>query len=165
MKTVKFIIAALMFLSLTNVNAQTKDPSAQHKKLLDIVGRWTVQGMEDRFLEVCDMYQGEYFIVCNSEMKTKSGGVNKGVSIIGFSMDGKHLTYYHYGSKGESQSLRGFIEENGTLNFAGEDSVKGQLIKTRVVMKKDGRNYAFKEETSVDGAPWAVSADMNYKRL
>jgi len=63
--------------------------------------------MEEKFLEICEMYQGNYLLVCNSEFKIKSGGLSNGVSITGFSLEGNHLTYYHYGSSGESQTLKG----------------------------------------------------------
>ncbi|MBC7947780.1 MAG: DUF1579 family protein [Chitinophagaceae bacterium] len=158
----KLSIAIFLFSFLQQANAQTREPSAEHKKLSAIVGRWTIQGMEDRFLEVCEMYQGGYFLVCNTELKTKSGGLKKGVSIMGYSTEGKHITYYHYGSSGESQTLRGTFDDAGNLSFEGEELIKDKLTKTRVTMVKSGENYNFKEETSVDNGPWAISTEFVY---
>lgn len=144
---------------------QSNEPTAEHKKLSAIVGRWTIQGMEDRYLEICEMYQGGYFLVCNTEFKTKSGGLSKGVSIMGYSTEGKHITYYHYGSSGESQTLKGRIDETGNLFFEGEEIIKGKLTRTRVAMIKAGENYKFKEEISVDNGPWTTSTEIVYIRV
>ena len=166
MRMIKIIpLAIFLIVTANQVNGQMKEPSAEHKKLLAIAGRWTIQGMEDRYLEICEMYQGEYFLVCNTEFKTKSGGLSKGVSIMGYSTEGKHITYYHYGSSGESQTLKGRIDEEGNLFFEGEELIKGKLTKTRVAINKAGENYNFKEETSVDNGPWTTSTEFVYTRV
>jgi len=92
-----------------------KEPTEEHKKLSALVGHWTIQGKEDRFLEICEMYPGGYFLVCNSEFKTESGSLIKGVSIMGYSTEENHITYYHYGSTGASQTLKGRIDLMGTV--------------------------------------------------
>lgn len=140
--------------------SKLKVPTKEHHKLSEIAGRWTIQGMEDFFLEVCEMYDGGYFLVCNSELKTESGEINKGVSIIGYSDETKNTTYYHYSSTGVSQTLKGIIDEEGNLYFEGEEIIKGKLTKTRVSIKKSGENYDFKEETSLDGEMWKTTADF-----
>ncbi len=166
MRIIKVIpLAIFLIVALNQANGQPKEPSTEHKKLSAIVGRWTIQGMEDRYLEICEMYQGGYFLVCNTEFKTKSGGLSKGVSIMGYSTEGKHITYYHYGSSGESQTLKGRIDEEGNLFFEGEELIKGKLTKTRVAMNKAGENYNFKEETSVDNGPWTTSTEIVYIRV
>jgi hypothetical protein len=157
-------LAVLLLVAITHSKGQAQGPSDEHKKLSAIVGRWTIQGMEDRYLEICDLYQGGYFLVCNTEFKTKSGGLNKGVSIMGYSTEGNHVTYYHYGSSGESQTLKGRIDEAGNLFFEGEEVVSGQLTKTRVSMNKSGEAYNFKEETSIDNGPWTTSTEFVYVR-
>jgi len=166
MKIIKIILLTFFIVvSLIPVKAQSKEPTAEHKKISAIAGRWTIQGMEDSYLEVCDMYQGGYFLVCNTEFKKKSGGLSKGVSIIGYSTEGRHITYYHYGSSGVSQTLKGRTDEQGNFYFEGEELINGKLTKTRVAMTKAGVNYNFKEETSVDNGPWTTTADMVYVRL
>ena len=166
MRIVKIVsLAIFLIVALNQANGQTKEPSTEHKKLSAIVGHWTIQGMEDRYLEICEMYQGGYFLVCNTEFKTKSGGLSKGVSIMGYSTEGKHITYYHYGSSGESQTLKGKIDEVGNLFFEGEELIEGKLTKTRVAMNKAGENYNFKEETSVDNGPWTTSTEIVYLRV
>jgi hypothetical protein len=166
MKLIKIILFLFFLISvLNNVNGQPKEAGAEHKKLSAIAGRWTLQGMEDRYLEICDMFQGGYFLVCNTEFKTKSGAVNKSVSIIGYSTESKQITYYHYGSSGESQTLTGRTDEEGNFYFEGEEHIQGKLTKTRVAMKKAGANYNFKEETSVDNGPWTTSTEIVYIRL
>ena len=164
MKYIKIVASFLFVTSLNQANGQSTKPTTEHKKLAALVGRWTIQGMEDRYLEICDMYTGGYFLVCNSEIKTKSGGLNKGVSIMGYSTEAKDITYYHYGSTGASRTLRGRIDEDGSLYFEGEETIKGKLTKTRVAMKRVGENYDFKEETSTDGAPWTISTSIVYIR-
>lgn len=158
-------LIVLLNVAVTQTQGYAQGPSDEHKKLSAIVGRWTIQGMEDRYLEVCDMYEGGYFLVCNTEFKTKSGGVNKGVSIMGYSTEGKHVTYYHYGSSGGSQTLTGSIDEMGNLFFEGEAIANGKLTKTRVTMSKSGDNYNFKEETSEDNGPWSTSAEFVYLKI
>ncbi len=165
MKIIKIIpLTFFIVVALNQANGQSKEPSAEHKKISALVGRWTLQGMENRYLEICDMYQGGYFLVCNTEFKTKTGGVSKGVSIIGYSIEGKHLTYYHYGSSGQAQTLTGRTDEEGNFYFEGEELIQGKLTKTRVAMKKAGENYNFKEETSVDNGAWTTSAEIVYIR-
>ena len=137
----------------------------EHGKLNALTGRWTIEGMEDRYLEICEMYQGEFFMVCNTEFKTKSGAINKSVSIIGYGAAPGTITYYHYGSKGESQTLKGTIDTNGNLYFEGEETVDGKLTRNRVYMTPVGDNYNFREETSVDGGPFSNSAEFVYVRL
>ena len=166
MKLIKIILLSIFLISVLNkVNGQPKEPSAEHKKLSALLGRWTLQGMENRYLEICDLYQGGYFLVCNTEFKTKPGAVSKSVSIIGYSTEGKHITYYHYGSSGETQTLTGRTDEEGNFYFEGEELIQGKLTKTRVAMKKAGENYNFKEETSVDNAPWTTSTEIVYIRV
>jgi len=166
MRIIKIIpLVIFLMVALNKVNGQPKEPSAEHKKLLAIAGRWTIQGMEDRYLEICEMYQGGYFLVCNTEFKTKSGELNKGVSIMGYSTEGKHLTYYNYSSSGESRTLKGRIDEEGNLFFEGEELIKDKLTKTRVAINKAGENYNFKEETSEDNGPWTTSTEFVYIRV
>ncbi len=166
MRVIRIISLLVLFTAVLNLaNGQSNGLTREHKMLADIVGSWTIKGMEDRFLEICEFYKGGYFLVCNSEFKSKSGKLNNGVSIMGYSTEGKHLTYYHYGSSGESQTLKGRIDENGTLFFEGDEMIKGKLTKTRVEMKKAGENYDFKEETSVDNGPWTTSTEIVYVRL
>ena len=161
------IISCLAFLIafLKQANAQSKEPSTDHKKLSAIVGRWTIQGKEDRYLEVCDMYHGGYFLVCNTEYKTKSGGLSKSVSILGYSTEDNHITYYHYGSSGESQTLKGRFDETGNLFFEGEELIKGKLTKLRISMTKSGENYNFKEEIFADNGTWTISTEFVYVRI
>lgn len=166
MRIIKIIpLTIFLIVAFNQANGQPKEPSTEHKKLSAIAGRWTIQGMEDRYLEICEMYQGGYFLVCNTEFKTKSGGLSKGVSIMGYSTEGKHITYYHYGSSGESQTLKGRIDDEGNLFFEGEELIKGKMTKTRVAMNKAGENYNFKEETSVDNGPWTTSTEIVYIRV
>lgn len=166
MRTIKMLpLLVFLFVVLAHANGQSKEPSAEHKKLLAIVGRWTIEGMEDTFLETCEMYPGGYFLVCNTEFKTQSGGLNKGVSILGYSTEGNHVTYYNYSSSGESRTLKGKIDETGNLFFEGEELIKGKSIKSRVVMTKNGENYNFKEDTSIDNGPWTTSTEFVYTRV
>lgn len=144
-------------------NAQTNQPGAEHQKLSPIVGKWTVEGMEDSFVEICEWYPGGYFVVCNSESKTKTG-IAKGVSVLGYSKEEKLYTYYHYGSTGSSQTLRCNIIDN-VFNFFGEETVNGNLTKTKVTMTPQGDNFHFKEEISVNDGPWKTTASFMYVRL
>ena len=102
--------------------------------------------MEEKFIEVCEMYPGGHFLVCNSEFKTESGNINKGVSIIGNPAGTDQLTYYHYGSSGASRSLTGRIYKDGSLYFEGEEMIEGKLTKVRVNMKKAGDNLILKKK-------------------
>ncbi len=166
MKSITIILLSFFVLYASlNVNAQTTEPTAEHKKLSALVGRWTLQGMENRYLEICDLYQGGYFLVCNTEFKTKSGAVSKSVSIIGYSTKDKQITYYHYGSAGESQTLTGRTDDAGNFYFEGQEMIQGKLTKTRVAMTKAGENYNFKEETSVANGPWTTATEMVYLRI
>jgi len=73
----KLTFFILFSVSLMTTVAQVKD-TLPVNKLSGLVGKWTVKGMEDRFIEICDMYKGGYFMVCNSEQKTKSGKITTG---------------------------------------------------------------------------------------
>ena len=143
-----------------------QEPSAEHKTLQTLAGRWTLQGLEDRFLEICEVYPGGYFLVCNAEFKLKSGALSKSVSILGYSVEDGHSTYYHYGSRGESQTLTGRIDLSGNFHFEGVDIIDGKPANLRISMTKgEGQNYNFKEETSIDGGPWETTAELVYIRL
>ncbi len=159
------LIAILFFTPVLKLSAQTKTPTKEHKKLSALAGKWTIKGMEDRVLEICEMYEGQYFMVCNSEVKTKAGGLSKGVSVFGYSEDLKSHTYYHYGSTGYSQLLTGNVDDAGNLHLSGEETRNGKLVKTRVVMTKISEGYDFKEETSTDNGPWKVATAITYLRV
>ena len=165
MQYVKVLVLFLLIGITNELFAQTPEPSKEHKLIGNLAGRWTLQGMEDRYLEICDIYEGGFFLVCNTEYKTKSGKLNKSVSVIGYSMEGKHITYYHYGSAGESQILKGGVDDNANFYFEGEEVKDSKLTKTRVSMTRSGENYNFKEETSTDNGPWTKSAEFIYVRL
>lgn len=127
----KIYITLFALLFVGSLSAQTKTPTEEHKKLSILAGRWTIKGMEDRVLDICELFDGQYFMVCNSEMKTKAGGLNKGVSVFGYSEDLKNHTYYHYSSTGYSQSLTGHIDEVEPYIFLVKKPEMGSWLKLK----------------------------------
>ena len=52
-----FKITLLLFFlmsALGKVTGQPKEQKAEHKKQSAFVGRWTLKGMENSYLEICD---------------------------------------------------------------------------------------------------------------
>src|SRR5258706_5451676 len=138
-------------------------PSSEARARLDaLVGSWTVSGQEDSYSEICEWYHNRSFIVCNSEEK-RPQGVSKSVSVLGVSDLLGMYTYYNFSSSGGSRYLNGFLRGEEWL-FTGERSVRGDMVRYQVSLKPRTSGFAFREETSTNGAPWIVAAQFDYVR-
>jgi hypothetical protein len=138
---------------------------AGYEPLSSFIGRWTLKGDEDTYVETCGWYEGGFHIICHTENKRSDGSVGKGMSILGYLPDKDSYTYHGIGSKGRNETMIGTFR-GGIFEFNSEGRENGRVVKARVRMGPFiGREIPFTAETSIDGAPWVMDATITYVRL
>ena len=159
------IVLLTQFFLIAGITVLAAQPTSNHEKLKALEGSWTIEGLQETYLEVCTLYDGGYFLVCNTDFKSKTGNLNRSVSIIGFDERKQQLTYYHYGSGGNQQTLTGSLDDKGNFYFNGEDVIDGKPAKTKISLTPDGSNYRFTEQTSVGNGPYEETNQFLYIRV
>jgi hypothetical protein len=152
-------------LALAQTPLDPPKPSPEHKKLEYFAGVWTVEGemkpgpggpggrMTGK--ETCQWFSGGFNLVCNSTGTGPNGKIT-GQSILGYSTEGKHYTFYGIDNTGWSDSAKGTLESD-TWSWTSEGTMGGQPMKTRYTIKQlSPSEYAFKGELSVNGGPFTV---------
>lgn len=162
MRVISGVVGSLLFSGYAVCAVTQPSPSEARARLGVLVGSWTLSGMEDSYSETCEWYHDSSFVVCNSEEK-RPQGVAKSVSILGYSEHSGMYTYYSFDSLGGSRSLNGF-QRGEEWVFTGERSIRGEMVRYQVSMKPTPSGFAFREERSANGGPWAVVAQMDFKR-
>lgn len=174
------MVGAFVVVSTTWVLAQEKPPAvtaapspvappeprpAGYDKLQMFVGRWTLEGREDRYLEQCDWFDGRFTVVCNTESKRRDGTVSRGMSVLGYLPEEDVYTYHGFNSSGRNETQRGGFRGT-TFWVEGEARDGGKHVKSRVTItpKTDG-NFTLVGESSTEGAPWVTDGTFQYKRL
>lgn len=135
-----------------------------YEKLQMFVGRWTLEGREDRYLETCDWYDGRFTVVCNTTNRRADGTVSKGMSILGYLPEEDVYTYHGFNSSGRNETQRGTFE-GSTFRVQGEAREGGQMLRSRVTItpRPDGA-FTLVAESSAEGGPWTTDATIQYKR-
>jgi len=144
----------------------TTTPRAQgYDRLGPLVGRWTIKGREDKYLEVCRWYEGNFHIVCEAENQRADGTVSRSMSILGYLPDQDRYTYHGIGGKGRNETMSGVFAD-GILEFTAESIDDGAPVISRVrVGPFAEREIPFVAESSTDRRNWAVEASFTYIRL
>lgn len=150
------------FFVFVNAYSQEKSLLPEQERLAVFIGRWTVEGSEATYLEVCDRIQGNH-IQCVSASKEKNG-VDSSVSYLSFSPLEKTYVYYGLYPSGNSRTLRGKWETDRFV-FEGQRILPEKTTKWRVTIKPLEKDLHFVEEASVDNGAWVKKADFMYKRI
>lgn len=141
--------------------SQDKTLLPEQQRLDVFLGRWTVDGSEATYLEVCDRMQGNH-IQCISAAKEKTR-VDSSVSYLSYSPLEKIYIYYGLYPSGNSRTLRGTWESDRFI-FEGQRILPEKTTKWRVTIKPMDTNLHFIEEASVNNGDWETKADFKYKR-
>ena len=161
--TVAAIFHGVIGLAQTNTSATSRPQG--YDRLSPLVGRWTIKGSEEKFLEVCRWYEGNFHIVCETENKRADGTVGRGMSILGYLPDQDRYTYHGIGSEGRNETMSGTFAD-GMLEFTAESSDDGAIVISRVrIGPFTEREIPFVAESSTDRTSWAVEASFTYVRL
>lgn len=158
MRILAFI--CLLVASLPSI-AQQKPPSAEQKLLSVFQGRWTIDGSESTYLEVCDWIMGNH-IQCISVSNEKNA-IDSSVSYLSYLASEKTYVYYGIYGTGSSRTLRGNWV-NDRFIFEGQRVTTEQKRKWKVTIIPVGNELHFIEEVSVNDGPWEKRADFMYRR-
>jgi hypothetical protein len=149
-------------------------PGPEHKKLDYFAGKWSIEGEmkagpwgpggKTTGTESCEWFEGGFHLTCHST-GTGPMGKTKGLSLLGYSSEGKHYTFYGIDSSGWNDGAKGALEGD-TWTWNSESTMGGQPLKTRFVIKQLAPDsYTFKAEASLAGAPFAVMFEGKETRI
>lgn len=162
-----FIVGAISnsLVALAQTSASMTARPSGYDQLSSFVGRWTIKGSEENYVEVCRWYDGNFHIICETENKRADGTVGRGMSILGYLPDKGTYTYHGIGSKGRNETMSGAFAD-GVFEFTAEAIDNGATVISRVRMGPfPGREVPFVAESSTDRVSWAVDATLTYVRL
>lgn len=145
------------------MSAERTHVPAPHEAVRALEGRWTVRGMEETYLEVCEFFPGGHHLVCYATSQ-KGDEVARHMSIITWSAEEECYLYFGIGSSGSVRTYRGSLE-GGVWNFLGEATIEGAKAAVRVIMTPIEEGFRFLEQFSIDGEIWIADADFDYIRL
>jgi hypothetical protein len=146
---------------LISINSYGQDDSLtiEQKRLSFIKGKWTVNGSELTYIEICDWIQGNHLQCISSSKEDKA---DNSISYFSYSKSEKVYIYYGLYGNGNSRILRGqWIDDR--FVFEGQRQTSEKLTKWRVTMKPNNGKIDFLEERSVDNGEWKEIARFQYK--
>ena len=152
----------LLISALSPAFAQHQSLTPEQQYLSYIQGKWTIEGSDSTYLEVCDWIQGNH-LQCISISKEKEG-IDSSISYLTYSATEKVYIYYGIYGSGGTRTLRGKWD-NDKFILEGQRVTIEKTVKWRVTMKPVNGNMDFLEEKSVDGGEWKESAKFQYKRV
>ena len=160
---IKFAACLLIVLSAYSASAADEpEPAPDYARLGMLIGRWTTEGNEKSFLEVCDWYHGKYHVVCHSERTRPDGSIGHGMSILSFVPDSGYV-YTGIGSKGRYETLHGGTWSQGALTFNSTTSEGGKTVVTRIhIGPPTDKEIPFVVDTSTDGGAWTRVETTTY---
>jgi hypothetical protein len=136
-----------------------------YDRLGSLVGRWTLEGREENYVEICRWYNGNFHIICETENKRTDGTVGHGMSILGYMPDKDTYTYHGIGSMGRNETMSGTFAD-GVLEFTAEAIDNGKSVISRVRMGPfSEREVPFVAESSTDRVVWTVDATLIYVKI
>lgn len=151
------LCAALLVASPAMAGTHPADVEA---RLGMLVGDWTVVGRETTYRDTCEWFGGKSFVICITHNSAKN---TLDQTIVGYSKEDGHYTYFSFGNSGESNARIGFPSGERALVLTTERRQPGGLtrITTLLEPQADGR-LRIREERSVDGGPWKTTAEIFY---
>jgi len=143
MKSAATICSAILMLAITAfAQMEMPKPGPEHKKLDMFAGSWVIEGQTKPSsmgpggkvteTEKCDWMEGQFFLVCHTDIKTPMGN-GTGISIMGYSADAKTYTYREFNSWGEFDDSKGSLD-GSTFVWTNEETMGGTPFKGRVTM-------------------------------
>jgi hypothetical protein len=156
----------LTTLILFSVNAaafcQNKTLLPDQQRLEIFEGRWTVEGSEATYVEVCRRIQGGHIQCISASSETTPA--DSAVSYLSYLPIEKTYVYYGLYSSGNSRTLRGKWETDRFI-FEGQRTIPDKTTRWRVTIIPEGKRMRFIEEASVNNAAWETRGDFYYKRV
>ena len=135
-------------------------PPEVEARLGMLVGDWTVVGRETTYRDKCDWFGDRSFVICIARNSAKN---SLDQTIVGYSKEDGHYTYFSFGNSGESNARIGFPSGERGLVMTTERRQPAGLtrITTLLEPQADGR-LRIREDRSVDGGPWSMTAEIFY---
>ncbi len=170
MKTLATISAAWLVLAAAALaQMEMPKPGPEHKKLDIFAGSWTLEGDvkpssmgpagKVTETEKCDWMEGNFFLVCHIDYKSNTMGNGSGVSVMGYSTDGKAYTYREFNSWGEFTDSKGSLNGD-TWTWTNDEKMNGMTMAGRFTVKiTSPSSYDFSYEMSQDGTKWTLIMD------
>jgi len=169
MRTLRAAAAAL---ALTGGLAFAQDPAGEmpkpgpeHKKLAYFVGNWTSEGevKENPFMpsgkmtsrDSCEWFEGGFSVVCRSE-GTSPWGPQKGLGVMGYSLEEKKYTYFGIdnGPMAMTTVPAGTVEGK-TWTYNDSSKMGGKTIRSRyIVTELSASSYTFRWQMQGDDGEW-----------
>lgn len=152
------LVIATVLISWTSF-AQRDNLTLEQQRLSFIQGKWTVDGSELTYLEICDWIQGNH-LECKAS--SKEDKADNSISYFSYSKVEDVYIYYGLYGTGGSRMLRGKWMDDRFV-FEGQRQTSVNLTKWRVTMKPNQGRIDFLEERSVDNGDWKEVARFQYK--
>ena len=162
----RIFLAAVLFGSAHLAIAHdAAERPAGYDNLQHFVGRWTEQGNEKTFLEVCDWFDGKFHVVCNAERKRPDGTVGRSLSILTY-VPGDGYVHVGIGNKGSYETLQHGTFQEGIFEFLSTAKEGNKSIVTRIrIGPFTQRGFPFVVDTATDGGPWVAAGTTDYVKL
>jgi Protein of unknown function (DUF1579) len=169
------VVALVAAASVARAEDKAPKPGPEVERLGFFVGKWKTTGeMKQtpfwpggKYTEkaTCEWFAGKYSVVCKFKGKGPMGPM-EGLGIMGYSTEEK--AYVHYGVDNSPMAWtsvpRGTFAD-GTWTFDDESKMGGKMVKSRYVMKQDGKK-AFTSTWSILGedGKWMVAMEATSTR-
>jgi len=156
-----FTTIILLMLSM-HADAQWENLSPEQQRLEFIRGQWTVEGLDSRYIEVCEWNRGGHmqFLTAYQELDA----FDKSFAYFTWSPDDQAYFFYGIYGNGLSRMLRGKWKEDQFV-FEGTQMRSGKQIHSRITFTPGAAGITLQEESSIDEGPWQVSATFTYKKI
>jgi hypothetical protein len=155
----KLYILTAICLTCISCFGQADNLTAEQQRLSFIKGKWTIDGSEMTYIEICDWVQGNHLQCVSTSKEDKA---DNSISYLTYSAQEKVYIYYGLYGGGSSRTLRGQWMDDKFV-FEGQRQTPDKLTKWRVTMKPNKEKIDFLEERSVDNGEWKESARFQYK--
>ena len=144
-------------------------PGPEHESLGYFAGTWEFKGEtkespmgpggEITFTESCELFEGGFALVCESE-GTNPMGPTKSFAIMSYDTEQEMYTYHAVESNMPAFSAMG-QREGETWNWTSETKMGPETMKIRVTITETSpTSYTFKLEMSTDdGTNWMTSVE------
>jgi hypothetical protein len=153
------ILCIILFQLALACYGQVNQLTDEQDKLSFIKGKWTVDGSETTYIEICDWIQGNHLeCVANSTVEK----TDNSISYFTYSPSEKVYIYYGLYGGGSSRTLRGHWV-NDRFIFEGKRETADRTVRWRVTMKPNADKIDFLEEHSVNNGDWKEAARFQYK--
>jgi len=163
------ISAAVLLLAAFCASQEMPKPGPELKNVDYFAGSWTLDGdMKPGPMgpggkivetEKCEWMEGGFYLVCHVDFKSNTMGNGSGLTLMGYSPEGKAYTYREFNSWGEFTDSKGSVEGNNWV-WSNEWKMGDMAMKGRFTMKiTSPTTYDFSFEASQDGTKWTMFMD------